>query len=49
MFDNNLHFRVVRETAILLVEPEVSRMEVEDEGRRRLGVFLEDIRRRFYY
>ena len=48
MFDNYLHFLIVRETAILLIKSKVSRMEVEDEGWRGLGVFFEDIRRRFH-
>lgn len=43
MLDDDLHFGVVGEAPILLLEAEMGRMQVNDEGGRRLGVSVEDV------
>ena len=43
VLDNNLHLRIVREAAILLLESKMRQMKMHDEGWRIFGVFFEDI------
>ena len=44
VFDDDSHGRLVCETALLLVESEVCRMQVDDERRRMPSILLQDIR-----
>lgn len=48
MFDDYFHFGIIGEAPILLLEAEMGRMKVHDEGGRLFGVFLQDIRSSFH-
>lgn len=49
MFDDNLHFGVIRKTPILLFEAEMCGVKVEDKRWRTFGVLLEDVICRFHF
>ena len=44
VFKNNLHWRIVRKAAILLIEAKMGWVEMQNKGGRRFPELLQDIR-----